>query len=127
MGVCCVKQQGRETEIKHSERKKDSIYLLRNNKEAIHKIIKIQSIVRMLLGKRELKRLKEAKELKEGGANNGHLQEISVDTDNTHVKEVEKTLGFFNPGPEPPGLGKRERRQPVTMENGVVYAGEWYF
>lgn len=34
-------------------------------------------------------------------------------------------MGEFNYEMEPPGLGKREMRQMVTLENGARYEGEW--
>ena len=98
----------------------DFLPLFENDKNAIWKIIRIQSCFRSYLARKKFKLLKNC--IKD---NNPDPKLIKIDTIDPRVKEVEAKLGDYDPGPEPPNLGKKEIRPQVKLENNNIYSGEW--
>jgi len=45
--------------------------------------------------------------------------------ENADVIQIRQELGDFDFGDEPAGLGRRELRPMVVLENGAKYEGEW--
>ena len=128
MGVCCVKQYKEEAgEIAGAEKRSDFITLFKNNQDVIWKVVKIQSVIRRFKAMKEFKEIKESAKARRlcdipAGAGAG----ADSNSENSKVQEVEKKMGPFNAGKVPPGLGPKEKRSPVLLDNGVTYTGEWY-
>ncbi len=125
MGVCCVKGYKKEPgELVGTDKKADFVALYKNNKDVLLKIVKIQSFVRRYRATKQLKQLRETK--KPARRTDILAEAAAVVNENSKVQEVEAKLGPFKSDKEPEGLGQREKRPAVSMENGVTYIGEWF-
>ena len=67
-----------------------------------------------------------------GGGFNGRqgmiprqMQDGEQNYDNPDVINIREQLGDFDYDEEPAGLGRRELREMMLLENGAKYEGEW--
>ena len=156
MGVCCVKQHNQDKgEFREADKTEGTLTLYKNNKDAVEKIIKIQSAYRRYKAIRLLKQLRAQKEQQEkarprhdigpegvnevipeathgmaggeGGVESSGQQNVQLDavSDNTKVRELEAKLGPFRPDIKLNDSVRREYRDTVILDNGARYTGEW--
>ena len=126
MGICCVKNYKEENgELIDGGRKGDFITLFKNNKDVIWKVVRIQAALRRYRAMKEFKALKES-------SKPHRLEEITAapveePANNQRVQEIEEKFGLYKCDEIPDGLGQREKRPPLRMENNATYTGEWYY
>jgi hypothetical protein len=124
MGVCCVKQHKPDQGefVEHTKRP-GLVELLKGNTDSISKIIMIQSMMRMHLAIKNYKSLKDNKQIIAKKAI--PAQNVEMVSENEKVVELEEKLGPFRHG-EVKDEPEREQRQPVGLDNGAKYYGQWY-
>lgn len=124
MGVCCVKQHNQDqNEFNETTKKPELLSLLKESKDSISRIIKIQCAIRRYQAMKQLKQLKANKPT--------HVMAdcasipVDMSSDNSKVKELEAKLEPFKHEKLGDGYG-REQRPPALLDNGAKYCGEWY-
>ena len=125
MGACCVKQYSQDqAEFTRAQRQDPSITLLKNNTDAIAKIVRIHTALRVYRARKQLHSLRETRkplqlpEIPDGA--------VDMSSTNPRVTELEAKLGQFRPAVEIDRSIRRETRGPVLLNTGAKYAGEWY-
>lgn len=147
MGVCCVKQHNQDqNEFPSSVKDNGTLSIYKGDKDAIQKIIRIQSLIRRYRAKKEYKQLREYAKKKQPQdadavrepdssrvpvavpeASPDGIQNLPSGTtsDNVKVRELELKLGSFKPEEQPDDGIKREQRDTVLLDNGAKYTGQW--
>ena len=86
-------------------------------------IVKIQAAFRGFLTRKHVQRLRAGQEAK--SMMNHFDFSGPANYDNQDVQRIRQQLGPFDYQQDPGGLGQRETRPLVSLENGARYQGEW--
>ncbi len=124
--ACCGKSEIDTTDIKTNDFTKHYAKLKHSDKVSL--IIRIQAFFRGYRARKRIQRFRDQQT--EAGYHKGMPNvQISPDGvqnyDNPDVISIREQLGDFEFGQDPQGLGKREFRSMVVLENGARYEGEW--
>ena len=129
MGECCVKQNKQEpAEFVGKPAKPDFVELYKDDKDVEEKVVKLQTAFRRHLAARNVKAMRDAKQVNERAAKPAASPtpgQSDNPSDNPIVREMEEKFGPFKRDEIEEDSAERVVRPQAILDNGAKYTGQW--